>query len=304
MNSTIVIDASSVPNPNQTSQPEPTSRASLQRRNGEPRPRLTFGGVVRSERIKLTSLRGVRITMLVSVVAGLGLSLLMAWMMSSSNAGGVDEVFGTGDEALQSYLLMISTFSASFLSLVFGVLGVFAVASEYSSGMILSTLTAVPKRMPVALAKTLVLSTLALLAAVIVVGGGLGIAAAFAPKALGQIGSTVVISGALGTVAYLVIFALFAMGVAGMLRSSAGAIAVVTGVAFVLPVGFQVLTMTGWAWVYDVMNVLPSSLGSILSQGTLEGSVVGFWPALALMAAWAAATLIPAAIVFVWRDAK
>ncbi|QIK62160.1 ABC transporter permease subunit [Leucobacter viscericola] len=295
MTSTIVIDASSAPTTGQT------SRAANPHRSNEPRPKLTFGGVVRSERLKLTSLRGVRLTILISILAGLGLSTLIAAQWT----GNTDVSSASGDAALQNYLLMVSTAAASFLALVFGVLGVFAVSSEYSSGMILSTLTAVPKRMRVAAAKSIVLGIIATVTALIVVAAGLLVAVAFAPDALGQLGSSVVISGALGTVAYLVLFALFAMGVAGLLRSAAGAIAVVTGVAFVLPVAFQMMSMTGWEWVVNAMNYLPVMLGNTLSQGVVEAtSGPGYWGALVSMVIMAAVTLVPAAAIFARRDAR
>lgn len=295
MTSTIVIDASSAPSATQTPQAPP------QRRSNAPRPKLTFGGVVRSERLKLTSLQGVRLTILISILAGLGLSTLIAWQWT----GNIDVSSASGEAALQNYLLPVSTGAASFLVLVFGVLGVFAVSSEYSSGMILSTLTAVPMRMRVASAKIIVLGIIATITSLIVVGAGLAVGVAFAPDALSQLGSSVVVSGALGTVAYLVLFALFAMGAAGILRSAAGAIAVVTGTAFVLPVAFQMLAMTGWEWVEQATNYLPMTLGNTLAQGAVAAeSGLGYWGSLAAMVVLAAVTLIPAAVIFARRDAR
>jgi ABC-2 type transport system permease protein len=239
--------------------------------------------------------------MLISILAGIALSSLIAatWI---SNAG--PESMGT-DADLQNYLLMVSGASAAFLSLVFGVLGVFAVSSEYSSGMILSSLTAVPKRMQFALAKCTVLGIVATIMALIVVVGGLLIAGVFVPESFSQIGSSVVISGSLGTVAYLALFALFAMGIAGILRSVAGAIAVVTGVAFILPVVSDMLAMAGWEWVLAARDYIPIALGSTLGQGVTEAaSGPGYWGALFALVVWAAAALIPAAVIFARRDAR
>lgn len=127
-------------------------------------------------------------------------------------------------EPLSEYLLMASTFAAPFLALVFGVLGVFSMASEYSSGMLLSSL------------------------------------------------------------------------------------AVVVGLTFVLPPAFQMLTNTGWAWVPAVGDYLPTPLGIILSEGLVgpdAGSTApGYWHALVSMGLWAAAPIVPAAILFKMRDAK
>lgn len=285
----------------------PTGQAAI--RTGH---RLGVGGVLRSEWIKLGSLRSVRLTLLVTLAAGIALNALIAFVLSG-------EFEGVPAEALSSYLLMTSTFAAPFLALIFGVLGVFTISSEYSSGMILSTLAAVPRRMPVFVAKAVVLSLLAAFTAAVIVGAGLGFGVAALPASAGQLADPVVVSGALGTVGYLVLVALMAFGVAGLLRSTAGGIAVVVTLTFVLPIAFQMLSLTGWEWVPVVANYLPTPLGSVLSQGlvdsaaatgavTVEGQAVangpGYWEALGSMAAWAAAPIVPAAILFKTRDAK
>lgn len=295
MTSTIVIDASRVP-------VAAADHVARQTRPAGPRPALTFSGVLRSEWIKLASLRSIRVTILVTVLAGLGLSTMIGvlWSQDLTAAGTVP-----GSAELQSYLLMVSTAAASFLALVFGVLGVFAVASEYSSGMILSTLTAVPRRTPVAAAKVLILAALSAVTALVIVLGGLAIAAICLPAAAPELMTTTVISGALGTAGYLVLFALFAAGVAGLLRSTAGGIAVVAGVAFVLPIGFQVLSLTGWEWVPAAAQYLPASLGNVITQGVVDvASGPNFWGALAAMVAWAVVVMVPAVVTFARRDAR
>ncbi|WP_125099614.1 ABC transporter permease [Leucobacter chromiireducens] len=295
MTSTLLIDGSSAPTP----APGSAARTPL------PGPGQTLGGVLRSERIKLSSLLSIRLTLLITVLAGLGISTLMAVLMSGEIRAGNDGMFLAGAEGMQSYLLMVSTLPAPFLALIFGVLGVFAISSEYSSGMILSTLTAVPKRTPVFAAKALVLAALSAATAALLVLGGLAVAVLCLPDAAAQLGSTPVVSGLLGTIAYLVLIALFAFGVAALLRSTAGGIAVVAGVTFVLPIVFQVLSMTGWEWVGTASQYLPGSLGGSLSQGlTTVPMEPGYWTALVAMVIWAAAAVVPAAILFARRDAR
>lgn len=300
MTSTITIDGS-VPQ-------EPQRQAAPARRSTHlPAHRLSFGGVLRSEWIKLGSLRSIRISVLVTVLVGLGLSALgaVAIVSSGSPDGGAGGPFGTGDAAMQSYLLFAATFAAPFLALIFGVIGVFVMSSEYSSGMILSTLAAVPKRTPVFFAKAIVLAAVSAVTAFVLVLGGFGIAIALQPEAAAQLGSAVVVSGALGSIAYLVLVSLFAFGVAGLLRSTAGGIAVVAGVTFVLPIGFQVLMMTGWEWVGTVGDYLPTPLGSTLSLGITETpSGPGYWWALIAMAIWAIVPAVPALVLLKRRDAK
>lgn len=275
---------------------------------------LRFSGVVRAEWIKLTSLRSVRITLIVSVLAGLGLSSLIALAFSGS-----DLADGIPTDAASGVILMVATSSGPFLALILGVLGVLAISSEYSSGMILSTLAAVPRRTPVLFAKAAVLAAISAVTAFAVVLGGVLIAVAVFPDAAGALTSSTVLSGALGTVAYLALFVLFAFGIAGLLRSTAGSIAVVAGVAFVLPIAVNILGLTGWDWVPGVASLLPDALGGTLSQGvgdaaadvasalggpSAEQTGPGFWGALLAMTAWAAIPVAGFAWAFQTRDAR
>lgn len=261
--------------------------------------RLRFGGIVRSEWIKLLSLRSIRITLFITVLAGFGLSTLIGFA-STTDMPPVSEA------GAPNYLLMVSTFATPFLALIFGVLGVFAISSEYSSGMILSTLTAVPKRSPVFIAKGIVLVLVsAITAAVLVLGGSL-IALIFTPGAAVGMTTGVYISGALGTIGYLVLVSLFAFGIAGITRSTAGGVAIMVGVIFVLPIGLQVLSMFGWEWVLTTIDLLPISLGNTLSQGVVEvvGSGLNYWQAFGAMGVWAVVPLVAAAVLLQRRDAK
>lgn len=273
---------------------------------------LSFGGVLRSERIKLTSLRSIRLTLLITVLAGLGLSLLMAFLLPFGDDAAADLASG-GMMPIrpEEYLLTVAGFAAPFLALILGSLGVLAITSEYSSSMILSTLTAVPRRGMVLAAKALVTSVLAGATALVVLLAGLAGAVAVHPEAAEALATRQVVTGVLGTAMYLVLFTLFAFGVAGILRSTAGGIAVVAGVAFVLPVAFQMLMMSGWAWVPVVSDYVPASLGSIVLRGIGDGApaidadgMPGYGVALGALALWAAVTVIPAALSFVRRDAK
>ena len=268
--------------------------------------KLSARGIMHAEWIKLMSLRSIRLTLLITVFSALALSTLIAW-------GLAPEFEGAPAEGLVSYALTVANFPSAFVALVFGVLGVFAISSEYSSGMMLSTLTAVPHRGAVFAAKALVLTLISGVTALVLVLGGLGIAAIFMPAAGAELFTGQVVSGVLGGAAYLVLIALFAFGVATLLRSTAGGIAVVVGVTFVMPLGFQIAASLGWEWAMTVLDYLPATLGTVLGMGIApesaapamaETSGPGFWLALAAMAAWAIAALVPAAIALRVRDAK
>lgn len=308
MTTTLLIDGSTAPDPRAL---HPSTASRPARHTGRPAAegvKLSFGGLLRAERIKLSSLRSVRFTLAATLIAGLGLSGLIALLWSSESIG------QTGAQTaadLQQYLLMTASISAPFIALVFGVLGVLVMSSEYASGLILSTLVAAPRRGTVFLAKAVVLAAASALTATIVIGGGLLLGTLFEPAAAAQILTVQVVAGALGTAAYLTLLALFAFGIATLTRNAAAGIGIVAGITFVAPIAFSMLLMTNWAWVPAVTNYLPTQLGNTLAMGIMQGADaagmgtlgLGYWGSLIAMIGWAAVTLIPAVLVFQRRDA-
>lgn len=264
---------------------------------------LSFDGVLRSEWIKLLSLRSIRWSIVVMLVLSwAGAALISAAMV------GTDMVT---PESLPSLIAQSATFGSNITVLIMGVLGVLSVTSEYSSGMILSTLSAVPRRTPMLLAKALVVAATALLVgAVSTFGGGAIAAAIYGGDAFVALFDSPVLVSMLGTALYLMLATLLALGVGALLRSSAGAISVIVLLLFVATLIFQILSVTGWAWVPDFMQWMPADLGYELSTSALlpadapaEMRGVGYWAALGGLAAWAAAALVPAAILLKTRDA-
>lgn len=267
--------------------------------------RLTFGGVVKSERIKLTSLRSFRITLLITLLAGVGLAFLGGMAMTSTYSYMEIDTATMSAAELQGYLLNVATSSSPFLALIFGVLGVFAISSEYSSGMILSSLAAVPRRTPMYAAKALVLAFVSGITAIVLAVASLSIAVLYLPESAAELGSEVVVSGVFGMVAYLLLIALLGYGIAAMLRSTAGGIAIVAGLTFVLPIGFQFLSMTSWEWVPVVYNYLPMPLGIVLSAGDVAVETgPTFYIALLAMAIWALVPCLLGQLIMKARDAK
>ena len=266
--------------------------------------RNTLGGVIRSEWIKLMSLRSMRITLLLTFLAGVGISTLGAIVMVQYSAD------ITSLENGATYLLQVMQPPIMFLGLLFGVIGVFAISSEYSSGMILSTLAATPKRGRVFSAKLFVVTIISLIAAVLTLGVGQLVAIMLAPEAVKAIGNEQYLTAWAGSVLFLVAMTLFAFGVAGILRSTAGGIAVVAGLTFVAPIALSFASMAGKAWVDWIMNHLQLMLGNVLSMGNVEvpvdmgGTGVTWGEAAISIVAWALIALIPACLLFLKRDAK
>ena len=111
--------------------------------------RVTFPRVLRSEWIKLRSLRSTVWSFAIVIAVSAGLALLMGL--------GIPAADGAVPADTQTTLvLQASLFGVFFGQLVIAVLGVLVISGEYSTGMIRSTLTAVPRRLPALWAKAVV----------------------------------------------------------------------------------------------------------------------------------------------------
>ena len=110
----------------------------------------TFGDVVRSEWTKLRSVRSTFWALTVAVVLGIGLGAAITAVAAHSYA----------KESIADQLTWdptsLSTSGLAIAQLAIAVLGVLYISSEYSTGMIHTSLTAVPKRGRVLAAKSLV----------------------------------------------------------------------------------------------------------------------------------------------------
>jgi ABC-2 type transport system permease protein len=195
---------------------------------------------------------------------------------------------------------------------VVAVLAVLVISGEYSTGMIRTTFTAMPRRWTVLAAKGAVLTGLVLAAAVVAVAGSLaagrliltgnGITAGhgFAVVSLAR-GPTV--RAALGSVLYLALVGLLSLGIATIVRDSAAATGTVLGAVYVPPV--IALFLGGEpTWQRWVERYTPMDAGlAILNTTGLRDLVISPWAGLGVLAAWAAAALLAAGVLLRLRDA-
>lgn len=265
---------------------------------------LSFGGVLRSEWIKLRSLRSTTWSYLIVIAISLGMALIMSLSMVSDMNGGAD-ASGMPADGQVSLIVQSSVFGVFFGQLVAGVLGVLIISGEYTTGMIRSTLTAVPKRLPALAAKAIVLFVTTFLVGLVanlgaflvasVVFSGVDVSASLVDPA--------VFLPILGGALYLALVSVFALGVGTMLRSSAGGIAAVLGVMLLLP---TVLQMIPAEWAHDLIPYLISSAGlGIFTSTTAEpaGDALGAWLSLLIVLAWMGASIAGAAVLLKRRDA-
>lgn len=249
--------------------------------------RLSFGHVLRSEWIKFRTLRSTWWTLGITVVVMVGFSLMFAAVMSSmQSAGATPEEAGMG--SADGVGITVITVGYTFAQLAVAVLGALTVTGEYSTGMIRSTLSAVPSRLPALAAKMIVVGVVTAVTTVVAVG----LSWLVTYPILSGKDMTVDFSSAddqralIGVVLYLTTVALFSVAVGVLLRSSAGAIFTLVAVFFVLSMVLGiVMGVTGADWVQTLYNSLPASAGEqIVLGGNMSGSdTIAPWPGLSLI---------------------
>jgi ABC-2 type transport system permease protein len=263
---------------------------------------LSFGGVVRSEWIKLWSLRSTFWSYLLVILLSLGMAFAMSMSTTNNLTGGADAA-GMPPAVQVESLVQSATFGVFFGQLVVAVLGVLVISGEYSTGMIRSTLTAVPKRLPALAAKGLVLFTATFVVGLIAtVAAALVSSAVFSAAGLSpSLLDPDVLLPLAAAAAYLALLSVFALGVGTMLRSSAGGIATVVGILLVLP---TVLQMIPADWARDLAPYLLSVSGlNMFSQVSFTDNVGEFVRNLVTVLGWVAASSVGGSLLLKKRDA-
>ena len=268
---------------------------------------VTFVRVVHSEWIKFRSLRSTWISLAAALVAAIGLGILFSALRASHLAGdqsGIRVAPGGPRPVINGGLdpTLISLRGLFLAQLAVGVLGVLMITGEYGTGMIRASLTSVPMRWPVLLAKavvfgtvTFVISTAASLVAF------LGGQAALHTHQLGvSLSSPGAARAVIGGGLYLTIVGLLALGCGFMLRSTGGAIATLFGLILVLPLLANALPTS---WQNDINPYLPLTAGTSLISTVHQSHTLGPAAGAAVFAAYAIAALAIGAIVLEQRDA-
>jgi ABC-2 type transport system permease protein len=218
---------------------------------------LSFRGLLLSEWIKLTSLRSTMWCYGIILILNIGLGVLLAISFQQR-----PDPTATLD---QGYWVQSATIGIAFSQLVLSVLGALVITGEYGTGMIRSTLTAVPKRLPALLSKAVVFAVVtfvvslvsilaaALLAQLILSGKGLNLDLADGRAWVALIGGA----------AFLTLAGLIALFLGTMVRNSAAGISAALGLIFVAPIVLQIFAaVTRASWVQNIFEFLPSSSGT------------------------------------------
>jgi hypothetical protein len=244
---------------------------------------VPFSAVLRSEWTKLWSVRATWWCTAVYLVAVGGSGWLAAAATESS---------ARADIVVQTALT-----GFGFGQLVLVVLGVLVVTAEFASGMVLASLTAVPRRTLLLAAKTVVVAAYCLvLSAVLAVGCALAARTLTAvpggvqpsdPTVLRTLGLQV---GAAGLVGIL------SVALGALLRSTAGAVGVGMALVFVLPPALALAGGPIASWASQSLPALRVGEDAFLAVATP-------WPVgMAVVAAWAVGVWLLGVVLLERRD--
>lgn len=265
---------------------------------GLARARLRFSGVVRSEWIKLRTLRSTVWIAIGTVLTAIALSMIFGSAAPQLNAT-LDPSL-TNAFAVQ-VVVQAATIGLPLAQLPIAVLGVLSMSGEFTSGSIRATFTAVPRRLWVLAGKLVVLTALTLVVGLAITFGSYALTAPVLSSA-GVTASLLdpdVTFRLLGGAIVLPAIAALALGIGTIIRSTVAAIATVAAILLVLPPVFSIL---GQHWAQTIVGLLPTSAGSILySVATAPGSLEP-WAAALVLLAWSAASLTIGATTLHRRD--
>lgn len=280
-----------------------------------PDARLRFGGILRSEWIKLVSLRSTVWCYVILVVLTIGMSVLLAGLAGVGFEEGSAPA-GLPRETVQSTWLQAAAVGTNLAQLVVAVLGALVITGEYGTGMIRSTFTAVPRRLPALAGKVLVFGATTFAVSF----GSLAVSALVTVPLLGANGFDVDVAdgtvwlGLVGAAAFVTLIGLLSLGLGTIIRSTAGAIAASLGLLLVLPTILQIFgALSRLQWVVDAAAFLPSSAGAALTSYPSEpvevppGMIVPLTlqplEGLLVLLAWTAVPLVIGAVLLRRRDA-
>ncbi|MGY0491731.1 ABC transporter permease subunit [Streptomyces sp. WG-D5] len=251
--------------------------------------------VLRSEWTKIKSVNSTALTLGLAVLVSVGLGMLI-----SAFTGNEFDKMSTGDKlTFDPTFISFSGLTLGQLAMV--VFGVLVVASEYSTGMIRTSLAAVPQRGTFLFSKILVAALLALAVALVT---------SFASFFLGQLmlgdhntdlGAPNVLRAVFGAAVYMTLMTMFSMGVAAMLRSP------MLSLGILMPFFFLVSPILGSvSATKKVAQYFPDQAGTKIMQVVDtpgDDTPYGPWGGLGILLVWVAVALIVGYVLLKKRDA-
>jgi ABC-type transport system involved in multi-copper enzyme maturation permease subunit len=283
-----------------------------------PSPAAQFRVVLRSEVVKLRTVRSTIWTLAAAIVSNVAVAALLAIFLPGHL---------TAHQKATIDSVRVSLGGLHLSQIAVGLLGVLAITGEYSTGMIRATLSAVPKRFPVWVAKivifTVAIFAITLVAAFIAFLGGQAVLSAyqihgiflpgpnggtgFGPGSGGAVHSLGVsishpgaVRAIFGAALYMVGVGLLGLGCGFIIRNTGGAIAALFGLLLVLPLLAQALPSSLQQHVSKYLPLLAGTAGMNTVRSTDQLSA---WAGLGVFALYVAAALGIGLYVLRRRDA-
>ena len=258
-------------------------------------PTATLAGTLRSELTKIRSVRSTWWTLIVLMAAGIGFSIADC-AGTAAHWSSRQHIDATQNSVGGMILLG---------ELIIVVLGALTITSEYSTGMIRTSLTVMPRRGTLYGAKAAVFGAVTL--AVSVVGT---FAAFFIGQALlasthqsATLGTPNALRAILVTSLFVFLVGLMAYGIGAIVRHTAGAMVTAYALFLLLP---QLAKALPNSWYADVVRWLPGG-DAVNSMTTTVGqhfpNVWSAWGELAVFAGYTVVLLVAGALLFRKRDA-
>jgi ABC-2 type transport system permease protein len=292
-------------------------------------------GAIASEFTKLRSVRSTYWTLgsLFLVSVGLSAAICAGTAANLVNNPGNKAQFDATQHALLAFFFLGE--------LIITVIGAMVITSEYSTGMVRTSLSAQPRRGVVYAAKAITLAAVTLVISIITsfiaffvgqillsgkgvaaslfhtitvpananvncTGGGPGVGPGTCTATFSGtdvVTASAVLTAIIGCALFVTLIALLAFGVGAVIRHTAGAITTVIGLVFVIPIVENALPSN---WHNDIMRFLPDAANQVISvtvAGTDPAHLWSAWPQLGVTALWAAVLVGIGAYLFRKRDA-
>lgn len=258
----------------------------------------TFGRALRSEWIKIRSLRSTWVT---SAVA-MGVMVVFG----AATAIGYHDIPEQVDQA--KYQI---TSAAPFGYIIVAVLGALQVTGEYASGQIRSSLTATPPRGRLLMAKAAVVAVFGFFLGLLSTMATWAVTVPFLKDDAGSITDSEYLGFFWGSGLAFAAIALMGLAYGFLLRSTAGAITTVVVVLFVIMVPLQMMA-SQWEWAKELVGLLPTSADAAITDPFavantwgVEGTATFLSQAQTalIFLAWTVLPLPIAAAIFLTRDA-
>jgi len=281
-------------------------------------------GTIKSEFTKIRSVRSTYWTLIALFIVCVGIGALFSWgqterLLSLEHGvrlngqplppgASVKDIVAQRAAEIRSSAVAISLFGMLIGQLIIVVLGSLTITSEYSTGMIRTSLATMPRRGTWFAAKASVFGVVALVT---------GLVTSFTAFFVGQailssqhvnttIGHHAVLAQVIGGGLFLAATGLLAFGLGAILRHTAGAIATGIGLMFVVMIlsNFLPAPPSGWFGQADFDKWIPFYAGSHLWQNQMLGvNPFSPWVGFGVFCAYAGAAIIAGLVLFLRRDA-